>query len=405
MLEQPALDFFRRWSRFVCKYPKFRTRGEPLASQEREALRLELSKLSGSTEVSKENLDEAEEIAKEMANDAAKEDYDQLRESQPRYRDKEEAYPLLQNNDLWDLMRIPFSASVAATAASERSATDAIQDSGAALAGASPRPAGPAQKVAVPEFVRKKPRAVQSAVAASLDQRVDQVTANDLLFVRIIDLYDAEVSDISALAKLLNLRKLDLDGTQVIDLSPLANLLKLESLDLRNTKVSDVSALANLQNLHTLYLGRTHVTDLSPLAGLQNLRRLDLRNTHVRDVSPLVNLQRLQKLYLTATEVSDVSPLANLQTIQVLHLGGTHVSDVSPLANVQDLRELDLQNETEVNDILPLANLQNLRLLCLWQTPVSDEQISRFKKLQPGVVILAGPVTRILAVSRQAASG
>jgi Leucine-rich repeat (LRR) protein len=366
MLERSALDFFERWSRFVCKYPKFRTWGEPLPSHERAELRLKLSELQGSPEVSKEDLDEAEQIAKEMANEVAKEDYGQLRESQPRYRDKDEAYPLLQNNDLWDLMRIPFSASVAATAASERVATVAVPDSGAALAGGTPRPPGPLaepQKAAT-DIVGNMPRAVQSAIAASLRKPVDQLTADDLLAVRSIGLNGADVSDVS----------------------PLALLPNLQTVSLSNTQISDISPIGNLWNLRALYLTGTRVGDISPLANLLKLQALELARTQVNDVSPLANLKELRALELSGTQVSDVLPLADLQNLVRLDLAGTRVADISPLANLENLISLDLRN-TEVADVLPLKNLPNLYEVKLRCTRVSPEGIVRLRGLRPALNI------------------
>ncbi|MCR4337626.1 MAG: hypothetical protein NUV91_07475, partial [Candidatus Omnitrophica bacterium] len=100
---------------------------------------------------------------------------------------------------------------------------------------------------------------------------------------------------------------LNLGGTRVSDVSALAGLVNLQILDLEGTQVSDVSALAGLVNLQELSLGGTQVSDVSALAGLVNLQLLNLVGTQVRDVSALAGLVNLEFVDLGTTPISDRS--------------------------------------------------------------------------------------------------
>jgi hypothetical protein len=396
MLEKAALEFFERWSAFVRKHPQFDARREdvfPRGPFERPPLQLEPA-----------NRARPKEEEPPGSQEAAERKYAELRDTQPRYRDKDEAYPLLQNGDLWDLLQIPFSVSIAATVASERGPAEAARDVGVGVAPALPRAlatsAEGAQGATV-ATIHTLPRAVQSAIAQSLKKSVEQLTADDLLAVRSINLDNADIADVTPLAnlqnlqtlylnstqvgdvtplaKLQNLQGLYLNGTQVSDVEPLVSLQNLGQLFLNNTQVGDVTPLAKLQNLQGLYLNGTQVSDVKPLASLQNLGQLFLNNTQVRDLTPLANLQNLQALGLSGTQVSDVTPLANLQNLQVLYLDSTQVSDVTPLAKLQNLQGLCL-NSTQVGDVTPLANLQHLHTLSLNSTQVRD--LTPLAKLQ-----------------------
>jgi hypothetical protein len=365
MLEKRTLEFFAQWSHFVGNNPEFRELKETTSSQQKATLTVNEWMASRQSASGRPNRSIAGQEALLAPEKAATDAYDILRESQPRYGDKDEVYPLLQNYDLWDLMRIPFSTSVAATTADqdkqERPRRPEPVGSDSVI---SPHVAAPPTTPAEPRRVLDMPRAVLSAIATSLKKDVDRVSEDDFVAVRDLDLPCADVRTVSSLAW----------------------LEYLESLNLAANPVDDVSALASLQNLQSLDLGATGFQDVSSLASLQKLRSLTLRHTYVSDISSLADLQNLQYLDLTATPVSDVSSLANLQNLGRVDLCGTAVSDVSSLANLQNLQWLDL-GRTAVSDVSSLANLQNLQWLGLVETRVSLDQVDKLKKSRPNLVI------------------
>ena len=189
--------------------------------------------------------------------------------------------------------------------------------------------------------------------------------------LKILNLAGAAISNVSTLAGLTQLRVLYLRLSSIMDISALGQLIQLTDLDLSQTSVSDISALASLTQLKRLYLRHTTVSDVSPLTALKALTYLDLDGTAVLDVSPLAGLTQLEGLYLGSTAVSDVSTLSALKQLQGLGLSSTTVSDVSALSGLAQLEFLHLWG-TPVSDVSTLAKLTQLKRLSLSRSSVSD---------------------------------
>jgi Leucine-rich repeat (LRR) protein len=86
-----------------------------------------------------------------------------------------------------------------------------------------------------------------------------------------LDLTEAAISDISALAEMKELERLELRATAVADLSPLTEMTRLYHLDLFDTPVTDLSPLAETTSLG-LELGGPAVKKLAPLVGMRDAR-------------------------------------------------------------------------------------------------------------------------------------
>jgi hypothetical protein len=87
------------------------------------------------------------------------------------------------------------------------------------------------------------------------------------------------ISSIEFLRNQPNLRVVDLWNDPISDISPLAGKKKLEKLYLRGTKVTDLSALSDAESLYRLNLEGTSIKDITPLLGLKKLRTLQLPST------------------------------------------------------------------------------------------------------------------------------
>lgn len=103
----------------------------------------------------------------------------------------------------------------------------------------------------------------------------------------------------------------DHEATHALTALPavIGTLTALRILELGNTQVTDVSPLSDLTGLIRLWLDGTQVSDLSPLSGLTGLTELGLDGTQVSDLSPLSGLTELTELGLNRTAVSDLRPL------------------------------------------------------------------------------------------------
>ncbi|HEY9695988.1 MAG TPA: leucine-rich repeat domain-containing protein [Trichocoleus sp.] len=194
---------------------------------------------------------------------------------------------------------------------------------------------------------------------------------NVLTHLKILDLGETQISDVSPLKNLTQLTRLDLDETSVTDVSPLSELTQLKALYLFRDQVIDVSSLSRLTQLTLLHLSETQVTDLSALSELTQLTRLYLSGTQVTDLSALSGLTQLTRLHLSGTQVTDLSALSGLTQLTLLHLSRTQVTDLSALSELTQLTRLDLSG-TQVTDLSALSGLTQLTRLYLSGTQVTD---------------------------------
>ena len=180
-----------------------------------------------------------------------------------------------------------------------------------------------------------------------------------------------KISDLSPLAGLINLKHLDVAGNaSTLDLSPVARLINLQFLAV--PEIVELSPVAGLINLTDLFFsGNDNITDLSPVAGLINLGLLHSGGNAVSDLSPLARLTKLWHLYLPGAEISDLTPLAGLTNLRELYLHHNDISDISPLAGLTGLTRMRLEHNN-ISDISPLAGLTNLKWMAIDNNNISD---------------------------------
>ena len=186
-----------------------------------------------------------------------------------------------------------------------------------------------------------------------------------------LDLSENPIDDISSVTELTQLWRLTLDGYQFHDLTPFARLTNLRYLSLANNQISDVTLPTGLTNLGGLYLSGNQISDITPLAELTNLYWLWLSNNQINDISPLAELTNLEELQLSSNHISDIIPLAGLTNLYWLWLSNNQINDISPLAELTNLEELQLSSN-HISDIIPLAGLTNLYWLDLSINQISD---------------------------------
>ena len=205
------------------------------------------------------------------------------------------------------------------------------------------------------------------AVQDLLYDRTQALTSHAMLDLRLLNIANHKIIDLTGLEHAVNLTELDLGGqyiegkgwsnsNAVSDFSPLEQLTNLKTLSLSFSSVSDLSFLVGLAQLENLYLSNNTLTDISPLIELSQLKYLDLNNNAVSDVSALAELTQLTTLYLNNNAISDVSTLAGMTQLRKLYLGNNTISDVSALAELAQLEHLDLRDNA-VSDVSPLLDL------------------------------------------------
>ena len=120
----------------------------------------------------------------------------------------------------------------------------------------------------------------------------------NLVHLEWLDLASNEVFDLSPLRNLTKLESADLSWNRISNIEPLRHLTSLTHLRLDgNQRISDVSALAGLVNVYRLQLSLNKVSDVSPLAGLTRLATLTLEHNEITDFSPLAGLPVYHKMH------------------------------------------------------------------------------------------------------------
>ena len=112
------------------------------------------------------------------------------------------------------------------------------------------------------------------------------------------------------LNQLPQLEILYLDGNPIQNLDPIESLVLLKSLRLHNLnqgQLSDLSPVADLTQLTELDASSNQISDLSPLKSLSNLTRLRLNNNQIEQIDTLAELGQLWSVWLGYNYIQDLS--------------------------------------------------------------------------------------------------
>ena len=262
---------------------------------------------------------------------------------------------------------------------------------------------------------------------------------NGLTGLTWLNLYNNQVSDISALSNLTSLIWLELSNNQISDISVLSNLTSLRSLALGWNRITNVSALEGLTSLRSLTVIRNPFSDYAPLRRLKaaidaipghpgltvdppippatqitpafNTRTQAVQDEVIRQVAGVTDpgyvtvgqIAAITEMFLSNKSISalktgdfngftgltnlnlsgnrplsDISPLASLTALTTLNLSVNQISDISALKYLTSLTTLGLLNN-QVSNLSPLSDLTSLTTLNLATNGISD--ISALKNL------------------------
>ncbi len=186
-----------------------------------------------------------------------------------------------------------------------------------------------------------------------------EIMLSDVWEMDDLSLWNAGISDISALSELTNLRQLSLNENNISDISALSGLTGLTSLDLRSNNIHDISALSDLSGLTWLLLSSNNISDISALSRLTGLTHLEIYSNDISDISALGGLTELQSLTLSNNDISDVSALHGLTSLTSLSLGDNNITDISALSSLTGLQFLDLIGDP-ITDYSPVEFVPDL---------------------------------------------
>ena len=214
---------------------------------------------------------------------------------------------------------------------------------------------------------------LEAAVRELINKPSGPIYSQHLLTIIELDLSERGIEQLEGIKVFRNLRILNLENNPLQDISPLSQLEKLQILNLANTSLSDFQALYRLKKLQSLNLSENHISDISPLQSLKQLQHVDLSHNNIVDISSLSYLTELKEVNLRENVISDISAIANLKNLSYLNLhSNTAIHDLSPIANLTKLETLILRNISVGDQIGILKNLNKLHYLNLRNCSITD---------------------------------
>jgi hypothetical protein len=95
------------------------------------------------------------------------------------------------------------------------------------------------------------------------------------------ELASSDINDLEGIEFCKHVKILDLSDNNICDITPLFGLNLLEELNLSDNDITDIDALSNLENLRIIHLANNNIDDISPIMDLPWLEYVDLRGTKV----------------------------------------------------------------------------------------------------------------------------
>lgn len=146
------------------------------------------------------------------------------------------------------------------------------------------------------------------------------------------------------LHNLTGLASLSFERVSIQDLLPLKSFVNLRKLAVFDAPLSDVSALADMKLLEDLSLSQMPVIDFTPISGLFQLQNLDISNTGIEDLTPLASLIELRVLNISGTNLKSLKGLENLVRLEELDVASTNLRSLRPIEGLLNLQKLSCFN-------------------------------------------------------------
>ncbi len=199
--------------------------------------------------------------------------------------------------------------------------------------------------------------------------------------LRILALYNQNISDISPLKDLTALTKLGLGANGIEDISALSGLKELETLDVSGNNIDneDLKITKEFPNLEELDLGSTLVTSLQEIKDIK-LKYLSIYGSYLYDCAGLEEMTSLRNFVTTGlnhTITEDAfQRIASLPELRELHVMSGETIDFSLISKITTLYLLDLCSVEAVN----LEELNNPYLENLNMNEIPELDLSGIEK-------------------------
>uniref|UniRef100_A0A3P9K5X9 Leucine-rich repeat-containing protein 23 n=1 Tax=Oryzias latipes TaxID=8090 RepID=A0A3P9K5X9_ORYLA len=233
-----------------------------------------------------------------------------------------------------------------------------------------------------------------------------------------LNLNNMKLNDIAAISSYIHIRLLDLSNNSLTDLSPLASLkqllwLKVDKNDVASFRGQPFAELIYLQRLN---MAANQLNDGDGLVGpaleslnltgnkiqqlhcfqtscFGNLLTLELRGNHLETTDGL-NLPNLQRLYLAENGIKHLEGLDKLESLAILHIRDNKLETLEGLSpNMKCLQYLNVRG----NSIAEEKALQSLGLVAksLQALVLSENPLVSTVDYRPNVLTLLPQLKRL----------
>ena len=192
--------------------------------------------------------------------------------------------------------------------------------------------------------------------------------------LRILDIHNSMVNDLTAWSHLLNLQYLDVSGCQLENLDGFSSLVHLRRLRANNNRVSNIDGILDLDGLLELELNGNALARVDfEGCDLGRLQRLDLSKNQIGDIKNLNCLPALEDLNVSHNILSGFSSAAANEDLAVRKLHISHNNlEVIGLKHMPALQHLGL-DANKIKDIRGLSSAYHLDFLSLREQRVRSD--------------------------------
>lgn len=189
--------------------------------------------------------------------------------------------------------------------------------------------------------------------------------------LRLIQLADNAIEDITPIASLNKLQSIDLSGNQLSDVAPLQELVKLQYLNLSGNSIDSIAALERLTGLRSLYLSQNKIQEIEVIQNMPKLWSLYLDENPVADASPIQSLKYLNDLSLRDCSLRSVDFIEPLTDLRYLNLSQNQIQDASRMVQC-----LKADRESGLLRFSPYLKLD------LTENPLDADSVKELQRLQ-----------------------
>ncbi|KIW63642.1 hypothetical protein PV04_08628 [Phialophora macrospora] len=194
--------------------------------------------------------------------------------------------------------------------------------------------------------------------------------------LRVLDVRDSMVNDLTSWGNLRNLQYLDVSNCQLENLEGFSSLVHLRNLKANSNHISNIDGILDLDGLLELELSNNDIAQIDfEGCGLTRLKKLDLSHNQLEDITNLSCLPALDELDVSYNAIQDLSKAGGtrLRKLQITHnelgvfglkqmpalryldLDGNKIKDIQGLCSAYHLELLSLREQREQSDIVELV--------------------------------------------------